>query len=80
MVFQQGALFEWMSVRENIGFGPSMKGTPKAEINKRVDELLEIVGLHDFGSKMIYELSGGMQQRVALGPLPRQRPGRNPDG
>jgi len=66
MVFQQGALFEWMDVRENIGFGPSMKGTPKAEINKRVDELLEIVGLHDFGSKMIYELSGGMQQRVAL--------------
>lgn len=66
MVFQQGALFEWMDVRQNIGFGPSMKGTPKAEINKRVDELLEIVGLHDFGSKMIYELSGGMQQRVAL--------------
>ncbi len=66
MVFQQGALFEWMSVRENIGFGPSMKGTPKSEINSRVDELLEIVGLHDFGSKMIYELSGGMQQRVAL--------------
>ena len=66
MVFQQGALFEWMSVRHNIGFGPSMKGTPKAEINRRVDELLEIVGLHDFGSKMIYELSGGMQQRVAL--------------
>ena len=66
MVFQQGALFEWMSVRQNIGFGPSMKGTPKSEINKRVDELLEIVGLHDFGSKMIYELSGGMQQRVAL--------------
>lgn len=66
MVFQQGALFEWMDVRQNIGFGPSMKGTPKAEIRKRVDELLEIVGLHDFGSKMIYELSGGMQQRVAL--------------
>ncbi len=66
MVFQQGALFEWMSVRQNIGFGPSMKGTPKSEINTRVDELLEIVGLHDFGSKMIYELSGGMQQRVAL--------------
>ena len=32
MVFQQGALFEWMSVAENIGFGPSMKGTPKGEI------------------------------------------------
>lgn len=66
MVFQQGALFEWMNVRKNIGFGPSMKGTPAAEINKRVDELLGIVGLQDFGEKMIYELSGGMQQRVAL--------------
>lgn len=66
MVFQKGALFEWMSVSENIGFGPSMKGTPKAEIKARVEELLGIVGLQDFGQKMIYELSGGMQQRVAL--------------
>ncbi len=66
MVFQQGALFEWMSVEENIGFGPSMKGTPKAEIAASVEELLGIVGLQDFGQKMIYELSGGMQQRVAL--------------
>ncbi|MEM9441926.1 MAG: ABC transporter ATP-binding protein [Pseudomonadota bacterium] len=66
MVFQQGALFEWMDVRDNIGFGPSMKGTDKSTIKTRVDELLGIVGLQDFGEKMIYELSGGMQQRVAL--------------
>ncbi|MGD1871155.1 MAG: ATP-binding cassette domain-containing protein [Neomegalonema sp.] len=66
MVFQQGARFEWMNVRKNIGFGPRMKNTPKADIDKRVDELLGIVGLQDFGEKMIYELSGGMQQRVAL--------------
>ncbi|GLQ36236.1 Taurine import ATP-binding protein TauB [Amylibacter marinus] len=66
MVFQQGALFEWMTVAKNIGFGPKMKGTPQAEINAKVDELLSIVGLQDFGEKMIYELSGGMQQRVAL--------------
>lgn len=66
MVFQQGALFEWMDVRQNIGFGPSMKGTPSDTIKGRVDELLGIVGLQDFGEKMIYELSGGMQQRVAL--------------
>ena len=66
MVFQQGALFEWMNVRRNIGFGPSMKGAPANEIKTRVDELLEIVGLHAFGEKMVYELSGGMQQRVAL--------------
>nr|WP_320136901.1 ABC transporter ATP-binding protein [uncultured Amphritea sp.] len=66
MVFQQGALFEWLTVAENIGFGLSMKGTPKSEIKQTVDHLLETVGLHDFGEKATYELSGGMQQRVAL--------------
>ena len=66
MVFQKGALFEWMSVSDNIGFGPKMKGTPQAEIDKIVKDLLEIVGLQEFSKKMIYELSGGMQQRVAL--------------
>lgn len=66
MVFQKGALFEWMSVRENVGFGPSMKGTPKAEKNQIVDHLLDVVGLQDFKEKAVYELSGGMQQRVAL--------------
>lgn len=66
MVFQQGALFEWLTVAENIGFGPTMKGVPKEEVKKSVDHLLETVGLHDFGDKAIYELSGGMQQRVAL--------------
>ena len=66
MVFQQGALFEWMNVSKNIGFGPKMKGTPQTEIDRRVNELLGIVGLQDFAEKMIYELSGGMQQRVAL--------------
>jgi taurine transport system ATP-binding protein len=55
-----------MSVSDNIGFGPKMKGTPQAEIDKIVEELLDIVGLQEFSKKMIYELSGGMQQRVAL--------------
>lgn len=66
MVFQQGALFEWMNVRKNIGFGPKMKGVPAEHTRKHVDELLETVGLHDFAEKAVYELSGGMQQRVAL--------------
>ncbi|MBO6918811.1 MAG: ABC transporter ATP-binding protein [Rhizobiaceae bacterium] len=66
MVFQKGALFEWMNVSDNIGFGPRMAGRPAAETKERTDELLETVGLQDFGQKMIYELSGGMQQRVAL--------------
>jgi taurine transport system ATP-binding protein len=66
MVFQQGALFEWMSVRENVGFGPSMKGMAAAPKREIVDHLLDVVGLGDFKEKAVYELSGGMQQRVAL--------------
>jgi len=66
MVFQQGALFEWMSVRENVGFGLLMKKTPKAEKAQVVDHLLDVVGLSEFKEKAVYELSGGMQQRVAL--------------
>jgi taurine transport system ATP-binding protein len=66
MVFQQGALFEWMSVRENVAFGPSMKGMPKNDKNEIVNHLLDVVGLQDFKEKAVYELSGGMQQRVAL--------------
>lgn len=66
MVFQKGALFEWMSVRKNVSFGPELKGMPKGEMNGIVDHLLDVVGLQDFKEKAIYELSGGMQQRVAL--------------
>jgi taurine transport system ATP-binding protein len=66
MVFQKGALFEWMSVRENVSFGPRMKGQRASEYMSNVDYLLDIVGLGDFKEKAIYELSGGMQQRVAL--------------
>ena len=66
MVFQQGALFEWMNVRENVAFGPKMNRVAKSEYGPRVDHLLEVVGLKDFKEKAIYELSGGMQQRVAL--------------
>lgn len=66
MVFQQGALFEWMSVARNVGFGPRMAGRPRAEIDARVQSLLQSVGLQGFGDKAVYELSGGMQQRVAL--------------
>ena len=66
MVFQQGALFEWLNVEQNISFGPKMNGADKTATKQRVDELLEIVGLAGFGDKQVYELSGGMQQRVAL--------------
>ncbi|MBA4783115.1 MAG: ABC transporter ATP-binding protein [Rhizobiales bacterium] len=66
MVFQQGALFEWMSVRKNVSFGPDMKGMNPRESKIIVDHLLNTVGLGDFKEKAVYELSGGMQQRVAL--------------
>jgi len=55
-----------MSVRQNVDFGPRMKGMPKAERDQITDHLLETVGLQDFKEKAVYELSGGMQQRVAL--------------
>ena len=66
MVFQQGALFEWMSVRDNVSFGPRMKGQRQSEWGQNVDHLLDVTGLGDFKEKSVYELSGGMQQRVAL--------------
>jgi taurine transport system ATP-binding protein len=66
MVFQKGALFEWMNVRENVSFGPRMAGKSEAQFGAMVDHLIDVVGLHDFREKAIYELSGGMQQRVAL--------------
>ena len=66
MVFQQGALFEWMSVRENVSFGPRMAGQKPSQYMDNVDHLLDVVGLQEFKEKAIYELSGGMQQRVAL--------------
>ncbi|MEM9651727.1 MAG: ABC transporter ATP-binding protein [Actinomycetota bacterium] len=66
MVFQQGALFEWHSVAKNISFGPRMSGRKHKDVLPEVDQLLETVGLKGFGDKQVYELSGGMQQRVAL--------------
>ena len=66
MVFQQGALFEWLTVSENVNFGLRMKKEDPEETQKKVDEWLEIVGLKGFGNTPTYQLSGGMQQRVAL--------------
>ena len=66
MVFQQGALFEWLTVAENVNFGLRMKKTEQTEIRHKVEEWLNIVGLQGFGTTPTYQLSGGMQQRVAL--------------
>jgi len=66
MVFQQGALFEWLTVAENVNFGLRMKKEDPEVTSKKVDEWLDIVGLKGFGNTPTYQLSGGMQQRVAL--------------
>ncbi len=66
MVFQQGALFEWLTVAQNVNFGLRMKKVEPKITEKKVEEWLEIVGLKGFGNTPTYQLSGGMQQRVAL--------------
>ncbi len=66
MVFQNYALFPHMSVRKNVGFGLRMKGTPKADIERKVDEALALVRLTAQGEKLPGQLSGGQQQRVAI--------------
>jgi len=66
MVFQQGALFEWLTVNENVNFGLRMKKEDPITTAKKVDEWLDIVGLQGFGNTPTYQLSGCMQQRVAL--------------
>ncbi len=66
MVFQNYALFPHMSVRRNVGFGLQMQGKPKAEIERKVDEALNVVRLAEQGVKLPGQLSGGQQQRVAI--------------
>jgi ABC-type Fe3+/spermidine/putrescine transport system ATPase subunit len=66
IVFQSYALFPHMTVEGNVGFGLQMRKVPKQQIQKRVDELLLLVGLRDQKHKYPPELSGGQQQRVAL--------------
>jgi len=66
MVFQHGALFEWLSVGENVCFGPRMAGIDVNNRQQEMERLLALVGLSDFRDTPIYNLSGGMQQRVAL--------------
>ena len=67
MVFQNYALFPHLSVRENIGFGLSVRKVPKAEAEKRLSEAAELLGLSHLLDRKPGQLSGGQQQRVALG-------------
>jgi len=67
MVFQSYALFPHLSVYENIVFGLKMRSVPKDEIQRRLKETVEILGLEPFLDRKPAQLSGGQQQRVALG-------------
>ena len=66
MVFQEYALFPWMTVADNVAFGLEIKGMAKAEINAVVDKLLGMLSLQDFRHRFPRDLSGGMRQRVAI--------------
>ena len=66
MVFQEYALFPWMTVEKNIAFGLEIKGMAAPEIAVCVDALLHKLGLADFRSRFPKDLSGGMRQRVAI--------------
>jgi len=66
VVFQQPALFPWMNVARNAEFGPMVRGISAGERRRRVEHYLRLVGLWDFRHRYPYQLSGGMQQRLAI--------------
>ncbi len=66
MVFQDYALFPWLTVAQNIAFGLEIKGEPEEECKRRVAEQIQLVGLSGFESRLPHQLSGGMKQRVAI--------------
>ena len=66
MVFQEYALFPWMTVEQNVAFGLEIKGTDKAAIQEKVASLLAMLNLTDFRKRFPKDLSGGMRQRVAI--------------
>ncbi len=66
MVFQDYALFPWLSVRDNIAFGPVSRGLPKAAVVETTERFIEMVGLTRFANAFPHQLSGGMRQRVAI--------------
>jgi ABC-type taurine transport system ATPase subunit len=66
VVFQQPALFPWATVAANAGFGPRMRREPRPAASARVERWLRATGLWEFRDRYPYELSGGMQQRLAI--------------
>lgn len=67
VVFQEPTLYEWLNVEKNINFGLRMKRLPKRMVQEKTEEILKTIGLETFAKHKVYELSGGMKQRVGLG-------------
>jgi NitT/TauT family transport system ATP-binding protein len=66
MVFQDYGLFPWLTVRDNIAFGPKARKVPRVQAAKTADHFIEMVGLTQFAGAYPHQLSGGMKQRVAI--------------
>src|SRR4051794_8494176 len=66
LMFQDSALFPWLTVRHNVELALRLRGVPRGPRRQRVDELLRLVHLEDSGDRRPHELSGGMRQRAAL--------------
>lgn len=66
VVFQNDALFPWLNARDNVAFALKLRGVSQGERSRIADELLSLVKLDGMGDKAIWELSGGMRQRVGL--------------
>ena len=66
MVFQEGALFPWLNVRDNVEYGLKIAGVPKEKRNEISDRYLDMMQLTQFATSYTYQLSTGMKQRVAI--------------
>jgi NitT/TauT family transport system ATP-binding protein len=66
LMFQEAALFPWLSVRGNVELALKLRGVPKRDRREQAEQLLRTVHLEGFGAKQPHELSGGMRQRVAI--------------
>ncbi|MBD2111798.1 MULTISPECIES: ABC transporter ATP-binding protein [Cyanophyceae] len=66
VVFQRPNLLPWLSIADNVGFGPKMQGEPDFTLRQRVAYYLDLVGLTEASQRLPHQLSGGMQQRAAI--------------
>jgi NitT/TauT family transport system ATP-binding protein len=66
VVFQEASLLPWLSVWENVVFGPKVQRLPRSDYEPRASQILEIVGLQNFKEALPVQLSGGMRQRVGI--------------